>query len=185
MEILSPKEIVRREWENVSLSLNKCGNAGKFEKFSPIKSDEALYCNAQIMENKIPVSGYLTPEAFSLFGALALAAGANLGLADHAARAFASAYGWVRTGMLINPMQVIAAGSDGGETLSMQTMFFNSFYEGNINYEWDFDCPECAARLGIIFQRFRMWPRGEISQSVRLLTENQHRASIASAELTL
>jgi hypothetical protein len=108
VEIQKASQIAKREWGNIRVSLEKCGDIGKFDSAyhtsttkPPLLSESLPLIKSLVaMENKLPQHGYFTQEAAYVFTTLASHAAEMLGLRGGLAQAFGRGYSWVRTGYL-------------------------------------------------------------------------------------
>lgn len=168
-------EIARREWANIGLSLELCGNIGEFREedfmigiiredliikepiISPTKSVSGyaptfypmyLIKNLILMDMKFPDYGYRTVEALYVFIELVIKAVERLGLIGVFSAGFGSGYGYVRTGWI---------GEKGGA--EEREIFFNMFFKGRRKYNWDFNSTWVKEGLKRIFDRFMAWQR--------------------------
>lgn len=168
-------EIAKREWANVRLSLEICGDIGEFceEDFmigvieedviikepiiSPTKSVSGyaptfypmyLVRNLTLMDMKFSEYGYKTVEALYVFIELTTKAVERLGLVGTFSIGFGSGYGYARTGWI-------------GEKGRVEEMdiFFKMFFTGRKNYDWDFRSTSVKERLKLIFDKFMAWQR--------------------------
>ena len=98
MEIQSVFQIAKREWENISISLELCGDIGEFDLVHYIETKPELIRSLTGMEDKLHVHDYLTREAAFVFAELVSEAGRRLGLNPELADTFGGGYSWVRTG---------------------------------------------------------------------------------------
>src|SRR6201993_2080388 len=105
MDVQGAIQIAKREWENIRLSLQMCGDIGEFDSInrintsSPIVSEALPLIRSLIeMENKLSTYGYFTPEAGHVFTYLASRAGERFGLSYKLAQTFGRGYSWIRTG---------------------------------------------------------------------------------------
>ena len=148
-------QIAEREWNNIGISLELCGDIGKFKREdfmvgiieedvivreplnSPTKSVSGyaptyypMYFlrNLLVMDDKLAEQGYKSIEAMYVFIELATQAVSRLGLDGNFAMGFGSGYGYVRTGWL----------AEKGWAAERE-IFYNEFFRGTkINYDWDF-----------------------------------------------
>ncbi len=157
MEIRSVHQIAKREWENISVSLELCGNIGKFDLVRYIEKEPQLIRNLVGMEKKIPEYDYLTREAAYVFTELGREAGERLGLTSELAKAFGGGYGWVRTGWfdLINlefdDFEILE------DHLTRKIFFFRLFFPLKEDFSWVFDSPDITLNFKSIFERFSSW----------------------------
>ncbi|MGQ0793324.1 MAG: hypothetical protein ACT4NX_04460 [Deltaproteobacteria bacterium] len=158
MEIQSAVQIARREWENIQISLQLCGDTGEFSLKRQVNGNLYLTNSLMDMERKIPVHDYLTLEAAYVFAELASKAAERLGLSRNLAKTFGSGYSWVRTGW-VDLRWLNAAGKLRiKDHVVNQVLFFRLFFpstEGD--FIWGFDSPPVKARLKLIFDKFNMW----------------------------
>ncbi len=157
MEIRSVYQIAKREWRNISVSLELCGSIGDFDLVRYIEDEPQLIRNLLVMERKIPGHGYLTREAAYVFTELGKEAGERLGLTAGLAKAFGGGYSWVRTGWfdLINLDY-----DDPGmleDYLTRKIFFFRLFFPVKEDFRWVFDSPGATANLKSIYERFSSW----------------------------
>jgi hypothetical protein len=168
-------EIAKREWANIRLSLELCGDIGEFceEDFmigvieedviikepiiSPTKSVSGyaptfypmyLVRNITLMDMKFSEYGYKTVEALYVFIELVTKAVERLGLVGTFSIGFGSGYGYVRTGWI---------GEKG--RAEERDIFFKMFFTGRKNYDWDFRSASVRERLKLIFDKFMAWQR--------------------------
>jgi hypothetical protein len=157
MEIRSVHQIAKREWENISVSLELCGNIGKFDLVRYIEKEPQLIRNLMGMEKKIPEYDYLTREAAYVFTELGKEAGERLGLTSELAKAFGGGYSWVRTGWfdLINlefdDFEILE------DHLTRKIFFFRLFFPLKEDFSWVFDSPDITLSFKSIFERFSSW----------------------------
>jgi hypothetical protein len=156
MEILRAFIIAKREWENIKISLERCGDIGEFDSDHPVNSrltqleGSRLVTNLVKMEDRFPSQRYFTPEAAYVFSTLASSAGERLGLVGKLAQTFGKGYSWVRTGWF---------DLDGVENQHVikQMIFFNLFYPFPEEPTWEFDSPEVKKKLKTVFENFVKW----------------------------
>ena len=156
MEILRAFIIAKREWENIKVSLERCGDIGEFDSDHPVNSrltqleGSRLVTNLIEMEDKLPSKRYFTPEAGYVFSTLASGAGERLGLVGKLAQTFGMGYGWVRTGWF---------DLDGLENQHVikQMIFFKLFYPFPEEPTWEFNSSEVKAKLKTVFDNFVKW----------------------------
>ncbi|HXG31181.1 MAG TPA: hypothetical protein VNK81_06010 [Thermodesulfobacteriota bacterium] len=167
-------DIAKREWENVRVSLELCGDIGEFSKrdfmigtieedviireplISPTKSVSGyaptfypMYFvkNLLAMEERFREHGYKTTEALYVFIEIVTKAAERLGLLGKFSTGFGVGYGRVRTGWI----------AEKGVPLERDT-FFDMFFKGRrIDYDWDFHWTSVRERLKRIFDRFMSW----------------------------
>jgi len=157
MEIRSVFQIAKREWENVSVSLGRCGDIGKFDLVRYVEKEPQLIRNLMGMEKKIPEHDYLTREAAYVFTELGKEAGERLGLTSELAKAFGGGYSWVRTGWfdLINlefdDLEILE------DHLTRKIFFFRLFFPIKEDFGWVFDSQDVTTNLKSIFERFLSW----------------------------
>lgn len=157
MEIRSVHQIAKREWENISVSLELCGNIGKFDLVRYIENEPQLIRNLIGMEKKIPEHDYLTREAAYVFTELGKEAGERLGLTSELAKAFGGGYSWVRTGWfdLINlefdDFEILE------DHLTRKIFFFRLFFPLKEDFSWVFDSTDVTLNFKSIFERFSSW----------------------------
>ncbi len=157
MEIRSVHQIAKREWENISVWLELCGNIGKFDLVRYIENEPQLIRNLIGMEKKIPEHDYLTREAAYVFTELGKEAGERLGLTSELAKAFGGGYSWVRTGWfdLINlefdDFEILE------DHLTRKIFFFRLFFPLKEDFSWVFDSTDVTLNFKSIFERFSSW----------------------------
>ncbi len=147
--------IIKREWENIRLSLRMCGDIGEFNYGDLINGSSkcpSLFRNINIMEHSLSRCGYCTYEAAYVFDMLASKAGEKLGLRGEFAKAFGGGYSWVRTGWFD------IDGSMEDSCLIKQMFFLKLFspFGGNFT-SWDFDSSIAKTKLKLIFNTFLQW----------------------------
>ncbi len=156
MEILKAFEIAKREWENIRISLEYCGDIGDFDSENPLNSSlgevASLHLTRNLieMDNKFQRQWYFTPEAANVFNTLAPIAAERLGLVGRLAHTFGRGYSWVRTGWFD------AKGIENEHPIK-QMIFVNLFFSSKENLRWDFNAPESKTKLKIVFNKFVTW----------------------------
>lgn len=156
MEILRALQIAKREWENIRISLEVCGDIGEFNSINHVNSKLTIVSEGLLlvrklieMDNKLSTHGYFTPEAAYVFTALGSRAGERLGLIGGLAQAFGSVYSWVRTGWF---------DSNGTEGHCLrQKFFFEFFFLPGEDFTWDFNSSVIKVRLKTVFDKFVVW----------------------------
>jgi len=157
LKTLQTLEIARREWGNIRVSLEKCGDIGEFDYEDPVNvkfirlEGLSLVKNLIEMDNKLPKYGYFTPEAACVFTTLASIAGERLGLTARFAKTFGSGYAWVRTGCL-NLTDV-----EEYQHLIKQLFFLKLFFPLGGFFNWDFNSQAVKTKLNLIFYKFITW----------------------------
>lgn len=176
--------IVEREWDKIRTSLERCGDIGKidYSGFDGIDLDEGprgfrLAKNAIGMDNKLPRHGYFTEEAAFVYTYLAANAAERLGLGGKLAHTFGRGFSWVRTGWF--DMRDIE-----NQHVIKQMIFFNVFFDGDEDLNWDFSSVVVKIKFKIIFEEYLKWqhrPRSFIkdvnfyrNQLENLLSSNCH-----------
>ncbi|HSE83886.1 MAG TPA: hypothetical protein VLB01_05010 [Thermodesulfobacteriota bacterium] len=169
MEIERALRLAEREWENIRFSLRMCGDIGAFDlKALNINGSNSLSLLRNIieMENKLPVCGYFTKEAASVFAAFATEAGKRLGLSGELAQDFGRGYSLVRTGCVGSECTKKLE----DQQLVKQLFFYKMFFPfGAYSGTWDFGSDVVGTKLRLIFDTFMTWqhaPRSYI-QDVR------------------
>jgi hypothetical protein len=175
-------KIAEREWEKIRTSLERCGDIGKFEYKGFDDNDEDLSGfhlakNAIGLDKKLQTYGYCTEEAAFVYSYMAANAAERLGLTGKLAQAFGRGYSWVRTGWF--DMRDIK-----NQHVIKQMIFFNVFFEGDEDLNWDFSSVVVKIKLKIIFDEYVKWqhrPRSFIkdvniyrNQLENLLSSNCH-----------
>lgn len=158
MQILKALQIATREWENIRLSLEMCGDIGEFQSKNtattePLIVSEGLLLVRNIieMDNKLSTYGYFTPEAGYVFTTLASMAAEELGLTDELAQPFGKGYSWVRTGWF--DLEGIEK-----QHLMKQIIFFKLFFPlGRDFISWDFGSSAVKAKLKAVLYKFAAW----------------------------
>ena len=156
MEKPKALQIARREWDNIRVSLERCGDIGEFDTrdypsagFFLSSEDSLLIRNLMEMDKKLSTYGYTTPEATYVFAALASRSGERLRLIGSMAQTFGRTYSWFRTGYPL---------SDGTERRILNRMdIFDLFFPFILNLAWDFDSPAVKIGLKTVFNRFLEW----------------------------
>jgi hypothetical protein len=160
MEIKRALQIAERDWGNIRISLEKCGDIGEFltqnhtsskSDFLSISEGLLLVRNLIGMENKLPIYGYCTPEAGYVFVTLASKAGKRLELTCRLAETFGSGYSWVRTGWF-DPN-----GIEEQKHVIKQLFFFKIFFPLGGYFNWDFNSPVVKTKLKAISYKFATW----------------------------
>lgn len=157
MEIRSVFQIAKREWENVSVSLESCGGIGEFDLVPYIETKPELIRNLIGMERKLCERDYLSREAAYVFTELGSEAALRLGLKGRLARAFGGGYGWVRTGWFDLAGVEFDHAEELEEHLTQEMFFFSLFFPRGGEYGWVFDSPIVSSRLKSVFDRFLSW----------------------------
>ena len=158
MDIQTELQISKREWENIKVSLEMCGDIGQFNLKKHVNRSPDLIENLIGMENKVLIYDYSTLEAAYVFAELASKAGEKLGLVGDFAKTFGSGYRWVRTGWF--DLRWISPDRKGRlkDYVINQVLFFRLFFESNDgDFGWDFDSPEARRKLKLIFDKFYVW----------------------------
>jgi len=157
MEIQSVFQTAKREWDNISISLELCGGIGEFDLVHYIESKPELIRSLIGMEKKIHDHDYLTRDAALVFAELVSEAGRRLGLDPNLANTFGGGYSWVRTGWF----DLVGLGFDNlvnlEERLTQEIFFFRLFYPSREDYGWLFDSPNTASSFKYIYDKFRSW----------------------------
>ncbi|MER3445864.1 MAG: hypothetical protein C4291_03070 [Candidatus Dadabacteria bacterium] len=155
MEIQRAIEVGEREWENIRVSLEMCGNIGEFDSKSHINigstrsEDLLLVRNLIYMDNKFSTHRYLTPEAAYVFTILVSMAAERLGLMGESGQNFGSGYSLIRTGCFI---------SNGTEEQRIkQAAFLKLFFPIGGGFNWKFHSSLVKTRLKSIFDKFVEW----------------------------
>ncbi len=157
MEIQSVFQIAKREWENISVSLELCGDIGEFDLVHYIKTKPELIRNLIGMEKKIFIHDYHSREAAYVFTELVAEAGLRLGLHGKLARTFGGGYSWVRSGCFDLISLELDDAEDLEQHLTQEIFFFRFFYPAGEDFGWVFDSPVIISNLKSIFDRFLSW----------------------------
>src|SRR6201993_1409189 len=147
-------QIAKREWENIRVSLQKCGDIGEFNSKDYVNSMPALVSEGSLlvknlieMDNKLPTYGYFTQEASYVFTSLASKVAERLGLMSGMAQTFGRGYSWVRTGWFDS------VGIE-EQHLMKQVIFFKLFFPlGRDFINWDFNSPTVKKKLHLVFYK--------------------------------
>jgi hypothetical protein len=157
MEILRALQIAKREWGNIRVSLEMCGDIGEFDSKNYVNINPDLLSEGSVlvrnlieMDNKLPTYGYFTQEASYVFTTLASRAAERLGLTDKLAQTFGSGYSWVRTGCL-DPK-----GTEKQHVIK-QLFFFKIFFPLGGYFSWDFNSPEVKTKLRVVLHKYAEW----------------------------
>ena len=118
--------------------------------FAPTFYPIYLLRNLIMMDKKFPEYGYKTVEALYVFIELATKAVERLGLVGTFSIGFGSGYGYVRTGWI---------GEKGRP--EERDIFYQMFYKGGVDYDWDFHWTSVRQRLKLIFTRFMAWQNNQ------------------------
>ena len=150
--------IAKREWENISTSLNEIGDIGELDfgalpgtRFAKNYSGLYLVNSLNRLDEGFPEHGYFTPEAAYVYVNLAKIAGKNLGLEDNFAESFGSGYSWARTGFF--DLYYV----EDHRSVIKQLLFFQTFYPIEGDFNWRFDSPEAKEKLKRVFDNFKLW----------------------------
>lgn len=172
MKVLRAVQIAKREWENIRISLENCGDIGEVDFEDSVNSEIMriegfhLVKNLIEMESKLSKYGYFTPEAAYVFSTLALGAAKRLGLTCRLAHAFGSGYSLVRTGYF--DLNGITDEEEHPQIIK-RLFFLKLFFPVGGDFNWDFNSPVVKAKLKLVFHNFVEWqddPRSFI-QDVR------------------
>ena len=157
MEILRAIEIAKREWENIRVSLERCGDIGEFDsknyarsRISPISNGPYLIRNIIEMDNKLPTYSYIADEAGHVYAVLVSRAGERLKLNPRLAETFGKGYSWVRTGFLDFSLAE-------KRYLIKQLFFFKLFFPLGGYFCWDFNSEASKSKLNLIYHKFNTW----------------------------
>lgn len=173
-ELNAALRIAEREWENIRVSLEFCGDTGKFDKrdfmvgiieedvivrqplrsptksvsgYSPTYYPMYFLKNILIMEDKFDDLKYNSLEAMYVFVELATKAVSRLGLDGNFAMGFGAGYANVRTGWIAEkgcPRE--------------RELFRKEFFKGRrTDYEWEFYWTSVKERMQRIFNKFIEW----------------------------
>jgi hypothetical protein len=162
LETRAVLQIARREWENIAISLEDCGDFGKLDLEYHIIDSPDLVKNLIEMENKVHIYDYLTLEAGSVFTELAYKAAERLGLKGSIARSFAGGYSWVRTGWFDLMWTDFKDIHDLEQHLIKQIFFFKIFFPKFVDLTWPFDSPSVMENLNAVYNRFVAWQNNPI-----------------------
>ncbi|MGH7806857.1 MAG: hypothetical protein ACRENT_02060 [Thermodesulfobacteriota bacterium] len=158
MDIQTEFQISKREWENIKVSLEMCGDTGDFNLKNHLFNRPDLMRNLIEMENKILTYDYSTLEAAYVFAELASKAGEKLGLVGEFAKTFGSGYSWVRTGWFDLRWIDYDRKMRLKDYVINQVLFFRLFFESSYgDFGWDFDSPDVRRKLKLIFDKFYIW----------------------------
>ncbi len=158
MDVQTELQISKREWENIKVSLEMCGDIGQFNLKRHVNRNPDLVENLIVMENKVLVYDYRTLEAAYVFAELASKAVEKLGLVGEFAKTFGSGYSWVRTGWFDLRWIDLSGNTRLKDYVVNQVLFFRLFFKSNdCDFGWDFDCPEVRRKFKLIFDKFYMW----------------------------
>jgi hypothetical protein len=157
MEILRAIEIAKREWGNIRVSLERCGDIGEFSsknyargRIPPIANGPLLIRNIIEMENKMPTYSYFTKEAAHVYAVLASGAGERLGLNPRLSQTFSSGYSWVRTGCL--DLNIVEK-----KHVIKQLFFYKLFFPLGGHFGWDFNSQSSKSKLNLVYHKFISW----------------------------
>lgn len=166
--------IAEREWENIRISLEYCGDIGDFSSkdfmvgvieedviardplrsptksvsvYSPTYYPMYFVKNLLSMNDKMADIGYRSTEALYTFIELSNMAARRLGLKGNLAMGFAAGYANVRTGWI--------AEKGWGEE---RRIFHDTFFEGRTeDYEWEFFWDSVKKSFKRVFGKFSSW----------------------------
>lgn len=174
IKIAKALDIAEREWENIRLSLQLCGDIGEFSKddfmigiisediianhpkksptksvsfYSPTYYPMYFVANLLTMEEKLSEDGYKTVEALYTFIELATKAAFRLGLEGNFGMGFGSGYGSVRTGWI---------GEKGytQERVKFEEIFFSNRAK---EHNWEFYWTSVQEDLKNVYDQFIFW----------------------------
>jgi hypothetical protein len=152
MEIQLVFQTAKREWDNISISLELCGEIGEFDLVRYIESKPELIRSLIGMEKKIHSHDYLTRDAAFVFAELVSEAGRRLGLNPNLADTFGGGYSWARTGWF----DLVGLGFDNlnnlEERLTQEIFFFRLFYPSREDYGWLFDSTSTVSSFKYIYE---------------------------------
>lgn len=156
MKIQRAIQIAGREWENIRLSLEMCGDIGEFDPKDFVNNGSdwlSLVRNIKEMEYKYPIYGYFSHQAAYVFNTLALKAGERLGLIDKFATTFGGGYSCVRTGWFFH------LNGDIEKHHILKQMFFLKLFSplGGDFMGWDYKSPIAGTKMKLIFDTFTKW----------------------------
>lgn len=164
-------QIAKREWGNIRVSLEECGDIGGFDPkslvdsrlasvgaetedelhaYNRINRDSLLIKSLIEMDYGLPIYGYLTQESGYVFNALGIVAAERLGLIGELAQAFGSGYSWVRTGQFY-------PSSLENLFLMPRLLFFKIFFPLGGYFNWDFNSKVVKEKLSLVFHKFTTW----------------------------
>jgi hypothetical protein len=151
-------QIAKREWGNIRVSLEMCGDIGEFDSNNYVDINPNLLSEGSVlvrnlieMENKLPTYGYFTQEASYVFTSLASKAAERLGLIGGMAQTFGRGYSWIRTGWFDS------VGIE-EQHLIKQVIFFKLFFPlGRDFISWDFNSQMVKKKLSLVFYKFITW----------------------------
>jgi hypothetical protein len=155
MEIQRAIEVAKREWDNIRVSLDMCGDIGEFDSKSQINIGFTLSENLLLirnlidMDNKFSTHRYLTPEAAYVFTVVVSRAAEALGITGELGQNFGSGYSLIRTGCFIS------SGTE--EERIKQMAFLKLFFPIRGGFNWKFHSPLVKARLKSVFDKFVEW----------------------------
>src|ERR1700757_5075757 len=157
MEILEALQIAKREWENIRVSLEMCGDIGEFDSKNYININPGLLSEGSLlvrnlidMDNKLPTHGYFTQEASYVFTYLVSRAGERLGLTSAMAQSFGRGYSWIRT-CWFDPYGMEK------QHVIKQLFFMKIFFPLGGYFNWYFDSPEVKTKLKAVLHMFTKW----------------------------
>jgi hypothetical protein len=157
MEILRALQIAKREWENIRVSLEMCGDIGEFDSKNYININPGLLSEGSLlvrnlidMDNKLPTHGYFTQEASYVFTYLASRAGERLGLTGAMAQSFGRGYSWIRT-CWFDPYGMEK------QHVIKQLFFMKIFFPLGGYSDWYFDSPEVKTKLKVVLYNYVGW----------------------------
>ncbi len=174
IKIAKALRIAVREWENIRLSLQLCGDIGEFSKddfmigiisediiinhplksptksvsfFSPTYYPMYFVANLLVMEEKMSEDGYGTVEALYTFIELVTKAAFRLGLEGNFGMGFGSGYANVRTRWI---------GEKGytQERLRFEKIFFQNRSK---DYDWEFYWTSVQEDMKNVYDQFIFW----------------------------
>ena len=185
MDKISVFPIVDRECARIRTSLERCGEIGRFTYEDSVKASGrrneingfSLRESVIGMENKLETYGYFSEDAAFVYSYLTSIAAERLGLKGKLAQTFGKGYGWVRTGWF--DMRDIKK-----QHVVKQMIFFNVFFGGDEDLNWDFNSMVVKVKFKIIFEQYVKWqqrPRSFVedvnfyrNQLENLLSPNCH-----------
>lgn len=162
MNILKSIYIAQEEWENIRLSLQKCGDigpycvTGKNNKVKIIHGDYKLISKLNEMRNRFKLSGYYSPEASFVFEKLGTRAAYKLGLTGEFAKEFGILYSLFRTEYLVLNIDVESDNATKNNFIR-QFFYYEQLFPIGEYHNWNFGSAKVKNKLKGIFDKLKYW----------------------------
>ena len=162
MNILKSIYIAQEEWENIRLSLEKCGDIGPYcatdqkHEVKIIHGDYKLITKLAEMRNKYGQCGYYSPEASFVFEKLATRAARKLGLSREFAYEFGNLYSLLRTEYLVLNVDV-DSNNNTKRNFLRQFFYYEQLFPISEFHDWNFGSVKVKNKLKGIYDKLIYW----------------------------